>query len=595
MKKSTLHYNFMACFLWLQTFVAAQTPTLDFAHSLETNHTHGIWSRATVTDAQGNFYMTGLYHGTVDFDTTAGTFLLTYQGGIDNVIDGEADVYVAKYNAAGEFIWAKNLVEPTFANMNEERGGSMIIDENNNLYLSGFTSTRGFFVSKWDDNGNELWTRYFDDEEANSVTTFALKKLNNSILVTGFFTGTVDFNPSATVVNSVTAFNVDGFLLSLSDDGNFDWVKQFRCNGAVLLSGLEVDDANNIFLSGIFVGSVDMNPSTSATTIITSNSVSFGAFSSGFLAKYSSTGELIWNRHLRGTAPTDMFFPFIKKDSNNNIIMTGSFNGITSFLPTTTSINSSEFYTSYLAKYDTNGTLNWTQQFGIPTANQTSFFTSSFTSNVLLDGCDNIYVSGEFQGNCDFDPSSNEKILQTLTNTIDVFIGMYAPDGNHLWSMDIGNTGNPAFVDFNGYLPIALNPNDDIIITGSYRGSFDFNPSSTATFLLNSNNAGVPNNAGVFIAKYENPLACSLTNPTFIESQFSIAPNPAKEFLNLEFQSTDSNYSISLYDATGKLVYELNNIEINQKRISLPSLTSGLYLVKVATQSISHQQKIFIE
>ncbi len=595
MKKSTLHYSFMACLFWLHAFVAAQTPTLDFAHSLETNHTHGIWSRATITDAQGNFYMTGLYHGTVDFDTTAGTFLLTYQGGIDNIVDGEADVYVAKYNATGELMWAKNLVEPTFANMNEERGGSMIIDEDNNLYLSGFTSTRGFFVSKWDNDGNELWTRYFDDEEANSVSTFALKKLNNSILVSGFFMGTVDFNPSSTAVNSVTAFNGDGFLLSLSEEGNFDWVKQFRCNGGVFLSGLEVDNANNIFLSGIFLGSVDLNPSTSTTTIITSNSVSGGAISSAFLAKYSSTGDLIWNRHLRGTAPTDMFFPFIKKDSSNNILMTGSFKGVTSFLPTTTSVNSSEFYTSFLAKYDTNGTLNWAKQFGIPTATQTSFFTASFTSNVLLDACDNIYVSGEFQGNCDFDPSSNEKILQSLTNTIDVFIGMYSPEGNHLWSMDIGNTGNPAFVDFNGYLPIALTPNDDIVITGSYRGSFDFDPSATNAFLLNSNNSGVPNNAGVFIAKYGNPLACSLSNTTFIPTSFSITPNPAKEYLNLEFNSTDSDYSISIYDLTGKLVFELKNIEINEKRIGLPALTSGLYLVKVTTSSDAYQQKIFIE
>lgn len=596
MKKSTLQFYCYLCFILLNSKSAAQTPSLIFANSLETNHTHGIWSRATVTDTEGNFYVTGLYHGTVDFDTSATeTFLLTYQGGINNIVDGEADVYVAKYNAQGEFIWAKNLLEPTFANMNEERGSSMIIDENNNLFISGFTSTRGFFVSKWDTSGTELWTRYFDDSEENGVSTFALKKLNDSILVSGLFSGTVDFNPSSTATNNLTSFNGDGFLLSLSGDGDFDWVNQFRCNGAVLLSGLEVDDSSNIFLSGIFLGSVDLNPSPTASTILTSNSVSVSAISSAFIAKYSSTGELIWNRHIRGTTSTDIFMTFIRKDSNNNIVMTGSFKGVSSFLSTTTTINSSESYTSFLAQYDTNGNLNWTKQFGIPTSNQTSIFPSSFASSLILDDCNNIYVSGEFNGNCDFDPGTNEKILQTLTNTTDVFMGMYSPEGNHLWSMDIGNTGNPAFVDFNGYLPIALTQENDIIITGSFRGSFDMDATSNGVSLLNSNNSSLPENAGIFIAKYENPISCSLNDHSFGKTVFYITPNPAKTSITLQMESIHSPYNITIFDALGKLIYSLDKVTSDEINIQLPSLPKGMYIVKVITDSSVSQQKLLIE
>jgi Secretion system C-terminal sorting domain len=593
MKKSTLQLFYLLGFLVMKTITFAQTPSLVFAHSLETNHEHGIWSRATVSDSEGNFYITGLYHGTVDFDTSdSGTFLLTYQGGTENVIDGEADVYVVKYNAQGEFIWAKNLLEPTFVNMNEERASSMIID-NTNLYITGFTSTRGFFVSKWDISGTELWTRYFDDLEENSISTFALKKLNNSILVSGLFAGTVDFDPSATVTNNVTAFNGDGFLLSLSSDGIFDWVKQFRCNGFVLPTGLEVDDANNIFLSGIFLGSVDVNPSPTASTIITSNSVSTGAISSAFIAKYSSTGELIWNRHVRGTAPTDIFMTFIKKDSNNNILMTGSFKGVSTFLPTSTVINSNDSYTSFLAQYDANGNLNWAKQFGIPTGNQTSFFTGSFAANLLLDECDNIYISGEFHGNCDFDPSSNEKVLQTLTNTIDVFIVKYSPNGTHIWSMDIGNTGNPAFVDFNGYLPITLTDENDLIITGTFRGSFDMDPTD-GTSLLNSN-ASLPNNAGLFIAKYQNPVSCNLTIYSNESVQFEIAPNPAKESVTIQAKASNLPFEISILDALGKLVYQSELVPTNEITLQLPSLTKGVYIIKINSESGTHQQKLFIE
>lgn len=573
----------------------SQTPTLQFAHSLETQHEHGIWSRATVTDSNGNIYITGLYHGTVDFDTsTAGSFPMVYQGGTVNVTDGEADVYVAKYNAAGEFVWAHNLIEPTFVNMNEERASSMIID-GNNLYLTGFTSTRGFFVSKWNTDGTELWTKYFDDVEENFVSTFALKKQNNSLIISGLFVNTMDFNPSVSESAELSAFNNDGFLLSLSDTGDFQWVKQFRCNGAVLMSGLEVDDANNIFVSGNFVGTVDLNPSETASTLITSQSVSFGAFSSAFMAKFNSNGELIWNRHFRGTSPTDFFMTFLKKDSNNDIILTGSFKGNATFLPTTTTLDTNDFYSSILVKYSNNGDLVWTKQFATPTSTQTSFFPSSFTANVILDDCDNIYVSGEFQGNCDFNPSdSEEKVLSTLNNTIDAFVASYSPNGEHLWSMDIGKLGNVVFVDFNGYLPISLDQNNYLVISGTFRGQLDFDPSETNEVLLNSNNNGIANNAGLFIAKYTNPNTCQLSNPDFEEQNFEIYPNPSDGLVNILVKDLDQNATVTVFDISGKKVFS-GSIENEVSTLNLGNLNSGIYIIELVTGNQSSHKKLVLK
>ena len=573
----------------------SQTPTLQFAHSLETQHEHGIWSRATVTDSNGNIYITGLYHGTVDFDTsTTGNFPMVYQGGTVNVTDGEADVFVAKYNSAGEFVWAHNLIEPTFANMNEERASSMIIDENNNLYLTGFTSTRGFFVSKWNTNGVELWTKYFDDTEDNFVSTFALKKQNNSIIISGLFANTMDFNPSATENAALTAFNNDGFLLSLSDTGNFQWVRQFRCNGAVILSGLEVDGTDNIFVSGNFVGTVDLNPSETVNALITSQSVSFGAFSSAFIAKFNSSGTLIWNRHIRGTAPTDIFMTFIKKDSNNDLIMTYSLKGNATFLPTATTLDTNDFYSSVLAKYSTNGDLLWTKQFATPTVTQTTFFPSSFTANVILDDCDNIYVSGEFQGNCDFNPNTEEKVLSTLNNTIDAFVASYSPTGDHLWSMDIGKLGNVVFVDFNGYLPIALDQNNDLIITGTFRGQLDFDPSVANEVLLHSNNNGLPNNAGLFMAKYDNPVTCQLNTDEFDDFNFKVYPNPSDGLVNIFIKDLNQDTSLNVFDLTGKKVFS-TMIQNEESTLNLRSLNSGIYIVQLTSVNKSIHKKLIIK
>lgn len=573
----------------------SQTPTLTFGKGLETSHDQGVWSRATVTDSDGNFYVTGLFHGTVDFDLSpTESSPLVYQGGTLNDTDGESDVYIAKYNSNAELIWAKRLIEPTFTGMNEERASSMIIDENNNLFLTGFTTTRGFFVSKWNNNGDEIWTKYFDDTEDNPVTTFALRKKGNSILISGMFFDVLDFDPSASGTTELTAVNNDGFLLSLSDEGNFEWVKQFRCNGAVIITGLEVDASNNIFLSGIFLGTVDLNPDPATGALITSQSVSVAAISSAFLAKFNSNGELLWNRHLRGSNVTDFFMAFIKKDTQDNIILTGSFKGLTTFLPTSTTMNTGSSYSCLLAKYSNDGNLLWTKNFGNPTGNQTSFSASSFCANVLTDSCNNIYVSGEFGGNCDFNPSADENILSTPNNLTNAFVAAYNSSGEHQWSTSVGGLGNVTFVEFNGYLPIALDNNNDVIFTGTYRQQLDLDPSPTGETLVTSSSTN-PNIAGVFIAKYDNPInVCNLNNNDFEENKFTLYPNPSNGLVTISAKGIDESAVVNIYDISGKI---LLSEEINSEltTLDLGNFIKGIYIIELNNEGKNSHQKLILQ
>jgi hypothetical protein len=571
----------------------SQTPALVFAKQLETTHDQGVWSRSTVTDANGNFYMTGLFHGTVDFDPSTNSFPLVYQGGTENDTDGESDVFIAKYSANGELVWAERLLEPTFGGMNEERGSSMILDSNNNLFLTGFTNTRGFFVSKWSSDGDEIWTKYFDDTTDNALTSFAIRKKGNSILVSGVFADVMDFDPSAGGTNEVEAFNNDGFLLSLSETGEFEWVKQFRCNGGVIITGLEVDSAENIFLSGIFLGTVDLNPDAGGDNFITSQSVAVSAISSSFLAKFDSNGQLLWNRHFRGNSTTDFFMTFIKKDNADNIIVSGSFKGITSFLGSTTSLNTGDFYTSFLAKYTNSGTLLWAKLFGAPTTTQTTFFPSSFCANVITDSCNNIYVSGEFQGNCDFNPSATtENIESALTNLVSAFVAAYSPDGNYLWSMGIGGLGSTAFVEFNGFLPIALDNNNDLIFTGTFRQQFDFDPSAGSTVL--SSNSVNPNIAGVFMAKYDNPInSCLLNNPDFEQKGFSVYPNPSNGLVTIAAKEFAS-YAMKVYDISGKLLLS-DTITAELSTFDFSDFSKGVYIIELSKGNQSLHQKLVLK
>ncbi len=71
--------------------------------------------RAIVRDASGNLYMTGSFSATADFDPGAGTANLVSLGG--------TDIFIAKYDASGNYVWAKKL-----GNTSTDTGYGLVLD-----------------------------------------------------------------------------------------------------------------------------------------------------------------------------------------------------------------------------------------------------------------------------------------------------------------------------------------------------------------------------------------------------------------------------------------------------------------------------------
>jgi hypothetical protein len=78
-------------------------------------------------DASGNVYTTGVFSDTVDFNPGAGTFNLNSEGGYD--------VFVQKLDASGNFVWAK-----AFGSTSNDQGSSIRLDALGNVYTTGYFS-----------------------------------------------------------------------------------------------------------------------------------------------------------------------------------------------------------------------------------------------------------------------------------------------------------------------------------------------------------------------------------------------------------------------------------------------------------------------
>jgi len=72
-----------------------------------------------------------------------------------------------------------------------------------------------------------------------------------------------------------------------------------------------------------------------------------------------------------------------------------------------------------------------------------------------------------------------------------------------------------------------------------------------------------------------------VTNIPAIDNSFSIYPNPATQNITINFISPSKNVSINIYDATGRLVKNMENVKSGENTFDILSLENGLYLINV--------------
>jgi len=284
-------------------------------------------ANSVVIDDQGNCLVTGYFSETASFGDS--TF----------VAGGQYDVFIAKYDMNGNFIWAKQAGGPFF-----DEGNDIAVDPQGDVFITGrfsntaafgdtsLTSTRLFnsFVAKYDTDGNFLWARKAGgrDDFAYGIAT---DNLGNS-MVTGYFQQTGNF--SGTSLTS--AGSGDIYVAKYDPDGELLWVRQ--AGGGDLDQGFAIasDNSGNVAVSGFFVGTATFGDTTLTST-----------FKDVFIAKYDTDGNLIQVAQTGDAGSEEA--NGIATDGLGNTYITGLFEGPVSF--GTTMLNSPGQVDIFLAKF----------------------------------------------------------------------------------------------------------------------------------------------------------------------------------------------------------------------------------------------------
>ncbi len=358
-------------------------------------------------DSTGNVYTTGRFYASADFDPGSGTANLT---GIDH------EVFVSKLDSSGNFVWAKSKGGGG-PSVQSDSGNAIAVDGSGNVYSTGFLGFFGdwnAFVWKLDSAGNTAWTKL--TESSSSTTDVALGiavDASGSVYTTGYFNGTVDFDPGSGTANLISAGGSDAFVWKLTSAGNFAWAKRMGGTSADSARGIGVDGSGNIYTTGIFEGTTDFDPSAGISNLISAG------ITDAFVSKLDSNGNHVWARSVGGSGNDKG--NGIAVDSTGNVYSTGYFEGTADFDPGTGVSNLISAGTTdvFVSRLDSNGNHVWSRSVGGSG--------DDGGNGIAVDSTGIVYTAGKFSETVDFDPGFGTA-TRTSAGFSDAFTLKLSPD-----------------------------------------------------------------------------------------------------------------------------------------------------------------------
>ncbi|MBK6523854.1 MAG: T9SS type A sorting domain-containing protein [Sphingobacteriaceae bacterium] len=337
------------------------------------------------------------------------------------------------------------------------------------------------FMSKYNSSGALQLVKGIGDVAGGSVLETVqniIRDGSGNVYITGYFQGSVDFDPSASTQTLTSVGSNDIFLAKYNSAGSLVWAKSMGGAGADLGIALKIDASNNIILTGHF-NSTDCDFDPSAST----NSLATNGLYDVFIAKYDNNGNYLNAINVGGTGDDKSFS--IALDGSNNIYIAGSMNATVDFDPSASTVNltSAGSTDGYFAKYS--------NSLAYVTAGLIGGTSSDQVSGIEVNSTNEIIVGGQYQGTADFDPTAATQNI-TAANGIDAFFAKYTNAGAYVFAKSIGGTSSDQCAD------MTIDAAGNIIMTGIYSNTnADFDPSAA---LANITNYG---NSDVYIAKYD--------------------------------------------------------------------------------------------
>lgn len=482
-------------------------------------------------ESNGNLIMAGSYAGSInDIDPGSATVVLPNANSFG--------FYLIKYNSLGAYV--NHLSVQGTANVMAQDAAR---DVAGNYYVVGdFTGTADFdpsastfTVSSGTSQGKAFIAKYDANFNFLSVHTFTATNYSafQSIKVDAsgkIYLGGYFWGTQDFDVGVGVANETSattGSNMFLIYDSNMNLLNRF-VNFGRFKTLCEVDNSGNIYLAGLFNANSDFDPSPSSYTLTPVGG------SDAFIAKYNSSMALQWAGQI-GNANTENLKQ-LKLDANGNPILLGEFSGTVDF-----DISSSSAYTiaavatdNFLVRISSFGLFNWARHYQL----------STISSNVIgdyvnVDANNNIYFTGGFSGTKNFN-NGGTAYNMVATGDVDGFAEKLDNTGSQQWCFRFGGS-TPGF-NYTGGHCISIENSGQIDLIGSMRTVNDFDPSPYDSVSITAY-SGFYNS---FIAKYNQLKTLTISTSSLCAGNNLVVPYSINGVCN-----AGNVFTAQLSDASG--------------------------------------------
>ena len=436
-------------------------------------------------DAAGNIYITGQTQYSLDIDPGPPFVPVTVNS---------TQAYFSKFSPNGTMLWSRNFDGESVA---RSEANSIAVDASGNVYIAGIfqdgnidfnlaspgTNTltssvdgKDMFIAKYSSSGAFISVLAVGNNSADVVPLRVKIDAAGDIVVSGYLkedpAAIVNFNPAGPSYTVAQNGGADGFVAKYNSLGACQFAIAFGSSVNDYCYGLDVDALNNVYVTGIFRGVADFDPTASTYTLLSAGTDAM------YVAKYNSSGALAWANGIGGTANEGGYR--LKLDNNNNVLAVGYMSS-TSFdadpSPTIT-LNLTKVgvgsVNALITKFDSQGNLIW--------AKNTGGTGEMWPYNVTTDAQNNIYIVGSFDGVNDFDLTAAVNTQTSITSSgVDAYLAKYTSTGDYIYAHTFGggiSVSNEAY-------EVQIASNNDVFFGGMFMdGSVDFDPAAAATNTL---------------------------------------------------------------------------------------------------------------
>ncbi|MCY0994941.1 hypothetical protein OV203_47880 [Nannocystis sp. ILAH1] len=397
--------------------------------------------RRVAFDGAGNVVVAAWGNGPIDFG-----------GGV--LENGGRDVFLAKFSPTGDLLWNKRFGDA------DDQGGpeyGFAVTPAGDVVLAGHfhgaidfgggplvnpSPVADIFLVKLDGDGEHVWSKSFNAGEHTAVQDLAIAD-NGDILLTGGFYGFLDLDDVGLSGNG----DADIYVARFTAAGAHVWSRGIGDSVAQHGLGIAVDAAGNSYVTGLFRGTID--PGGGPLISVGSEDI--------FLFKLDPAGATVWAKRFGDVGGQGA--NAVAVDSKGRVSITGAVNGGVDFGG---GLFKEPAVFSYLAQFDTDGAHLWSRKLCV--------LGYSLGQDVVVDGLDNVLVTGEYADQCELGGAPLVAI-----DLGDVFVGKFSPKGEHGWSRGLGGADN----QFSA--AIAGSATGTVAVTGDFLGAIDLGGGAKAS------------------------------------------------------------------------------------------------------------------